>query len=570
MFTIGALLVPQNVLARPHGGNVLLEHGSGREYAAAITGSYAQALGDPLMAARAYERAWERNKSDTFMFSRMVQAYLIAGDLDNAIRVAKSVDVSFLTSEAKMALAADALIAGRHSEVNRYLEQINLPSARGLYARQLQAWALVMDRKKEEAIVLAARASGNRNVDRNANFSRALLYQYLGDDDNALIAYTTAYDAGARASIGIVAYARYLNSHRQKEKALEILTEAGPQSDAPLWLQSVQQEIVSQRRAPRPIRGNADNIKSFIAQSLGTIAIGIAGDPRLGSPLAELAIADRFDNNLNVLDFQSARILYAIGYKDAAITRLAQVPADSALGDAANTLRSNLVFEDNKDEGEKIALDAATARPNPNNRFNLATLYLMRKKYSDSQRIYDGLIAEIGTKTEAETGIAPWLLFNNRAHALVEQDKVEEAIADLRHAMTLETDNSVLLNALGYTLADNNRNLEEALGYLNEALRLNPRSADITDSLGWVLFRLGRYPEAMDKLEAAVALNPNSAVVIEHLGDVYWRTNREVEARMEWRKAATVFDDADDKARVNGKVENGLPALPTTANIQTN
>lgn len=570
IFSLSMAFLPQMAIARPHGGNVLLEHGSGREYAAAITGSYAQALGDPIMAARAYERAWERNKSDEIMFSRMVQSYLIAGDLDNAIRVSRAVDAGFLTSEGKMVLAADALIAGRNAEVNSLLAQINLPSVRALYARQLQAWALVMDRKKDEAIALAARSSGNRAVDRNANYSRALLYQYLGDENGALTAFTTAYDAGARASIGVVAYARFLNSHRQKDKALEILTQAGPESDAPQWLAEVRGEIQNQRRAPRATRGNAGNFKSFVGQSLGAVALGIVSDPRLGSPLGELAIAGRFDNSLSALDFQSSRILYAIGNETAAIAKLSQIPPNSAMGDVANSLRSSIVFEDDKVQGEQIALAAASARPNITNRFNLAVIYLGEKKYAEAKTIFDAMIAEIGNKGAAEIGVEPWVIYNGRAHALIELDKADEAIADIRHAMTLNPENPQLLNALGYTLADNNRNLDEALGYLNEALRLSPRSGDITDSLGWVLYRLGRFSEAVDKLEAAVALSPSNGVVIEHLGDVYWRTNRQVEARLEWQKAATTFEDADDKARVTAKVANGLPALPTSANIQTN
>ena len=557
-------------LARPHGGNVLLEHGDGREYAAAITGSYAQALGDPIMAARAYERAWERNKSDEIMFSRMVQSYLIAGDLDNAIRVSRAVDVGFLTSEAKMVLAADALINGRNAEVNSLLAQINLPAVRALYARQLQAWALVMERKKDEAIAMAARPSGNRAVDKNANYSRALLYQYLGDEDGALTAFSTAYDAGARASIGVVAYARFLNTHRQKDKAIEILSEAGPQSDAPGWLLEVRNEIMAQSRAPRAARGNAGNFKSFVGQSLGAIALGISGESRLGSPLGEMAIASRFDGDLDILDLQSARILYTIGNEASAIAKLSQIPANSALGDVANTLRSNIVFEDDKPAGEAIALAAATARPNPANRYNLAALYIAQNKNIEGQRIFDDLIAQIGDKKAVDTGLEPSALYFGRANAYIGQEKIDEAIADFRKALTLDPENPHIMNSLGYTLADNNRNLDEALGYLNEATRIEPRSGYIVDSLGWVLFRLGRFPEALDKLEAAIALSPSSATVAEHLGDVYWRTNREVEARLEWQKAATAFEKADDKARVTAKVANGLPALPATANIVTN
>jgi tetratricopeptide (TPR) repeat protein len=240
------------------------------------------------------------------------------------------------------------------------------------------------------------------------------------------------------------------------------------------------------------------------------------------------------------------------------------------LGDVANVLRSNVVFDDDKAAGEAIALAAATSRPNLANRYNLATLYVAQSKNIEAQGIFDALVTEIGDKKTIDTGIELSAVLFGRANAFLGQEKVDGALADLRQALTLDPENPHIMNSLGYTLADNNRNLDEALGFLNEAVRLEPRSGNIADSLGWVLFRLGRYPEALDKLEAAIALAPNVAEVAEHLGDVYWRTNRQVEARMEWQKAVIAFVEADDKARVTAKVANGLSALPVAANVVTN
>ena len=43
------------------------------------------------------------------------------------------------------------------------------------------------------------------------------------------------------------------------------------------------------------------------------------------------------------------------------------------------------------------------------------------------------------------------------------------------------------------------------------------------DSMGWVLYRLGRNKEALDYLQRAFALRPD-AEIAAHLGEVLWAT----------------------------------------------
>ena len=59
------------------------------------------------------------------------------------------------------------------------------------------------------------------------------------------------------------------------------------------------------------------------------------------------------------------------------------------------------------------------------------------------------------------------------------------------------------LNAYGYTLADRTDRYREAEKLIRKALKYDPDSAAIIDSMGWVLFKLGRYEEALLELERA-------------------------------------------------------------------
>ena len=106
-------------------------------------------------------------------------------------------------------------------------------------------------------------------------------------------------------------------------------------------------------------------------------------------------------------------------------------------------------------------------------------------------------------------------------------------------------------------------NLDEALGMIEQAVAASPDSGYIVDSLGWVLYRLGRYEEAVGHMEKAVALMPIDPVVNDHLGDVYWAVGRAREARFQWMRALSFVDPDEvdgeaDPERMRRKLEVGL------------
>ncbi len=120
-----------------------------------------------------------------------------------------------------------------------------------------------------------------------------------------------------------------------------------------------------------------------------------------------------------------------------------------------------------------------------------------------------------------------------------------------------------MLNYLGYSLVEKHRTLDEALAMIETAVRARPNSGHIVDSLGWVLYRLGRYDEAVGHMERAAELMPVDPVVNDHLGDVLWAVGRKLEARFQWQRALSFVDpDAPDHEadpdRIRRKLEVGL------------
>jgi tetratricopeptide (TPR) repeat protein len=91
----------------------------------------------------------------------------------------------------------------------------------------------------------------------------------------------------------------------------------------------------------------------------------------------------------------------------------------------------------------------------------------------------------------------------SRAELLLRMDRLDEAIVAYADVVERWPDSAMALNAYGYTLADRTERFREAEKLISRALKIEPESAAIIDSMGWVLFKLGRLDDALLELERA-------------------------------------------------------------------
>ena len=106
----------------------------------------------------------------------------------------------------------------------------------------------------------------------------------------------------------------------------------------------------------------------------------------------------------------------------------------------------------------------------------------------------------------------------------------------LRRVIALKPDHQHAYNALGYSLAERNVRLPEARTLIKKALELSPGEPSITDSMGWVEYRLGNREEAIRLLRDAYRGQPD-AEIAAHLGEVLWVDGQTDEARRVLREA---------------------------------
>ena len=156
-----------------------------------------------------------------------------------------------------------------------------------------------------------------------------------------------------------------------------------------------------------------------------------------------------------------------------------------------------------------------------------------RTKYPEQQvQIYQIEIELLARHQKPETALnlANQALqqFKNNAELLYSRSMLHEnsgdikqAEADLRTILQDNPDDSMALNALGYSLTVHTTRYPEALELINRALAINPDEAAIIDSLGWLQYRMGSLDEAEKNLERAYEKFKDPEIVA-HLAEVLW------------------------------------------------
>jgi tetratricopeptide (TPR) repeat protein len=127
-------------------------------------------------------------------------------------------------------------------------------------------------------------------------------------------------------------------------------------------------------------------------------------------------------------------------------------------------------------------------------------------------------------------------LLYDYAMLLESQQSLEEMETSLRKVIALAPENQHAYNALGYSFADRNIKLDEALTLVQKANQLAPDDPYILDSLGWVYFRLGKINEAEKALRRAYEIR-NDADIAAHLGELLWSKGDQDAAKKIWREA---------------------------------
>lgn len=133
----------------------------------------------------------------------------------------------------------------------------------------------------------------------------------------------------------------------------------------------------------------------------------------------------------------------------------------------------------------------------------------------------------------------PKLLYARAMYA-EEIGRLDVLEQDLKAIIAADPNNVNALNSLGYTLADRTDRYEEAYGYIKRAYDRDSHNNAILDSMGWVLFKLGRVGEAIPYLRKSMDLKADHEVAA-HLGEALWANGQHDDAVSAWDSGLKIF-----------------------------
>ncbi len=195
---------------------------------------------------------------------------------------------------------------------------------------------------------------------------------------------------------------------------------------------------------------------------------------------------------------------------------------------AQNRRASILARQGRLDEARKL-LQAIPERGPADARLKLTAEVQLLRDNKQYQAAYD-LLARAIARDPKDTE-----LVYDQAMLAEKLERLDEMERLLRQLIAAKPDYHHAYNALGYSLADRNVRLPEAKLLIQKALEFAPGDPFISDSLGWVEFRMGNRAEALRILEAAYKSRPD-AEIAAHLGEVLWSLGQRERAQAIWKE----------------------------------
>nr|WP_254429754.1 tetratricopeptide repeat protein [Ruegeria atlantica] len=524
-----------------------------------LAGRQAIYQSDYTSAEKYYAQALRADPENGKLLENVVVARLALGEVERALPIAQSIEALDLPSQAaKMVIMAN-LIADK--KLDELLARD--PETQGvgpLVDGLVLGWVYVAQGAMTKAMEQFEKVGTQEGLREFARYHEALALASIGDFERAEEIFAENNGAVSRFSRrAALARTEVLSQLDRNEDAVQYLGEVFAAGSDP----SIEGYVARLTAGETLPFTHVQSAQDGMAEVFFSVGAALSAEASQDYVLlyARIAAFLRPDHVDAIL--LSAELLDALEQYDLAVEAYRMVPSTSSDYHAAELGRAEVLGRSGKtDAAAEVLQNLAAQSPGlPSVHVALADLQRRQENYADAVGTYDTAI-EL-----TEQGVSGnWFLYYARGISHERLKNWELAEADFRRALELNPDQPQVLNYLGYSLVERQEKLDEALDMIERAVAARPDSGYIVDSLGWVLFRLGRYDEAVAHMERAVELMPVDPVVNDHLGDVYWAVGRAREAEFQWKRALSFIDPEDtdgeaDPERIRRKIEVGLDAV---------
>lgn len=524
-----------------------------------IAGSYLAARqavvdGDHREAATYFEQALRADPDNVTLMSNAVLARAALGDWAAALETAAQIPTDIPGRE--LANIVEQVERVRNGERAGALTAIDEQRGAGPLIDELaRAWLTFGEGDLSEAEAILTEIAADGPLSDIARYHLALLRAAVGDFEGAHAIFSGEEYGPLNASVrGLNAHAQVLVQLGRADDALEMLDQATARIPDPSLI-GLRDDLAENPERPYDFVISAEQ---GVAEGFFTIARGLGSES--GGPLALIYAhaAHLLEPRLTDAVLIAAELLEEAGQLQLAAETYRSVPPGDPLFVTAELGRANALFDAGREDAA-IEVMELLARDHPtsaNVHASLGDLHRRVENWEGAIEAYSRALNLVDTEQARY-----WFVYYTRGIAYEQSDQWDLAEPDFRRALELNPEQPQVLNYLGYSLVEQRRSFDEALDMIERAVAARPDSGYIVDSLGWVLYRLGRFEEAVEPMERAVELLPTDPIINDHLGDVYWKVGREREAEFQWLRALSFEPEEEDAERIRLKLEIGLDAV---------
>ncbi|MBS0564176.1 MAG: tetratricopeptide repeat protein [Proteobacteria bacterium] len=529
-----------------------------------LAGRVASINSDYRAAADYFTRALVADPANDGIMASALLAEVGAGDFDKARAIAAALE----QAGQKNGLADLVTLVGlaRDGKFPEALEALDKGRSAGpLVDGLFRAWSLVGAGRMAEAGKAFDAVAKQKGLGTFAAYQKALALASVGDFGGADAILSGKDAESMRASRrSLLAHAEILSQLERDKDALALLDEAAGPAPDDQALADLRKRLAAGETVPFTlIRSPADGLAEVFLAVGSVLADASNGNGQDRGPPLDVLMFARAATYLRP-DLSEAQLILAANLEsqkqhDLAIAVYNQIDPAGPDHLAAELGRADaLVAAGQIDAATAVLQDLAKAEPKRADVWaSLGDIERRNQRFAEAAQAYTKALDLIGTPTANQ-----WVLFYARGICFERLKQWDKAEPDFRKALALSPDQPAVLNYLGYSFLERKTNLDEAMVMIEKAAKAEPDDGAIADSLGWALYRMGKFPEAEAQMEKAIALMPNDPVVNDHLGDVYWMVGRKQEARFEWKRALSFKPDSEEDAkRIRRKLEVGLDAV---------
>ncbi len=523
-----------------------------------LAGRAASFQSDYEQAAQYYAQALIADPSNPRLLENATSAFVNLGRVPQAHAIAQKMQMSGLESQiAHLVITAEQFKQGDYDQM---LDDIAAGRRIGPLVDGLAtAWAELGRGRMTEALARFDALSEETGLQGFALYHKALALASVGDFEGADALFAGDEQGPLRQTRrGAMAHIEVLSQLERNEDALQLL-DLLFSTDTDPGVEDIRTRLEAGEVLPFTHVTNAsDGAAEMFFSVAGVLSTDAApGYTLLYSRLAEYLREDHVDAIL-----LSAAMLEDLERYELATQSYNRVPRDHPAFHAAELGRADTLRRAGKDDAAIEVLQQLAKSHGDLPAVHTAMGDMMRglQRFEEAIPAYDRALELTGEDD------AQWFVHYARGISYERSGDWDNAEADFRRALELRPNQPLVLNYLGYSLVEKKIKLDEALEMIETAAAERPNSGFIIDSLGWVLYRLGRYDEAVGHMERAAELMPVDPVVNDHLGDVYWAVGRETEAQFQWKRALSFIDPDDtdgeaDPERIRRKLEVGLDVV---------